>query len=253
MFEASIPAEILFKLIATCFPDAPSDFKSVPTPAHVIQQVKKLFAPKLQSDDLEAILESPEVKFADIDFTISTLSKHVDSMSVFDLRELLNYKVFPCEHGDACLNKPPEVVSNNEYMDKCLECPFYHHEKDKRRLFLTFSENDDFAYKANYQRNGDNAEFELSSKNFFESLFHPIFYKLFPCKRKYCEGSYFCPFKHSDKEKMEWDDKFLKLTSKQRDIFLKEKSLMSSLSPPDSGSFTDDTIGRDITIDKGGF
>lgn len=255
MLEASIPSDILYKLITTCFPDALiNDPQSLPTSLGAIQQIKKLFAPKLQPNDLEIILDSPEVKFADINFTISTLSKHVDSMSVFDLRELLNYKVFPCEHGDSCPNKPPEVVSNNEYMDKCLECPFHHHDKDKRRLFLTFSENDDFAYKANYLRTGDNiAELELCSKNFFESLFHPIFYKLFPCKRKYCEGSYFCPFKHSDKEKIEWDDKFMKLTNKQRDVFLKEKSLISSLSPPESNSFTDDALGKDGMTDKGGF
>jgi len=235
MIDSGIPQETLKKLMQNCFPEETTDSTHTnPTTQDIIKITKKLFAQKLKEDDIEEIFESPDMKLADVDTVVDILSKHVEKMSTLELRELLTYKAFPCEKGGSCPRRPPEIVPYNEYMDKCLECPFYHHEKDRRRLFLTFGENDDFAYKANYAKTGDTiAEIESCSKNFFESLFHPIFYKLFACKRKYCEGSYFCPYRHCDKEKAEWDEKFMRLTNKQRDLFLKEKPF---LMPHSNGS-----------------
>jgi hypothetical protein len=60
------------------------------------------------------------------------------------------YKAFPCPMGNNCTYKPPEIVPHNEYMDQYLLCPFYHHEKDRRRLVLHPSSSEDFLYKANY-------------------------------------------------------------------------------------------------------
>ncbi len=245
MQDSGVQPEILQKLFQTCFPEALNDLsKSYPSTQDAIKTVKKVFAAKLKEDDIEEFLESPDIKFADVDSAVNVLTNHIDKKAVLELRELLVYKAFACEKGDNCPNRPPEIVSNNEYMDKCLECPFHHHEKDKRRLFLTFTENDDFTYKANYTKTGDSmTEIEACSRNFFESLFHPIFYKLFPCKRKYCEGSYFCPFRHSDKEKNEWDERFMRLTNKQRDLFLKEKPfLMPSFYSNGSMSFPEEII-----------
>lgn len=221
--------ENLIAILEKYFPEffSNEDSSSL-TYSELFQLVKQTFASKL-SNDIEELLMSYEVKFADSDSALNILKKQVDSKAVLDIRELLIYKVFPCPAGNSCTSRPPEIVPHNEYMDQYLECPFYHHEKDRRRLSVTPTSTEDFTYKANYQKTVESmSDTDSYSRNFFESLFHPIFYKLFPCKRKYCNGSYLCPFRHSEKEKSQWDDRFLKLTKKQRDIFLKEKSYVGS-------------------------
>eukprot|EP00330_Aristerostoma_sp_ATCC50986_P002282 CAMPEP_0114579946 /NCGR_PEP_ID=MMETSP0125-20121206/4281_1 /TAXON_ID=485358 ORGANISM="Aristerostoma sp., Strain ATCC 50986" /NCGR_SAMPLE_ID=MMETSP0125 /ASSEMBLY_ACC=CAM_ASM_000245 /LENGTH=266 /DNA_ID=CAMNT_0001771115 /DNA_START=69 /DNA_END=872 /DNA_ORIENTATION=- len=208
------------------------------TNSELMDFVKNTFTPKFQND-IEDLLMSQEIKFADSDTALNILKKQIDTRAVLDVRELMIYKILPCPYGTNCVNKPPEIVPHNEYMDQYLECSFYHHEKDKRRVVLCADSNEDFTYKANYQKSGDSqSDIDAYSKNFFESLFHPIFYKLFPCKRKYCNGSYLCPFRHSEKEKNQWDEKFFKLTKKQRDIFLKEKSYVGSYVGSFNGSLT---------------
>jgi len=54
-------------------------------------------------------------------------------------------------------------------------------------------------------------------------MFHPIYYRLFQCKRTHCENSFFCPFFHTKDEKTTWDETFLTYIRKSRDVYTKEK------------------------------
>lgn len=221
--------EAMWPVVEMYFPELFSSTEaSEPTPDDVTQTLKLLFSQKVDND-LEDLLMCPEIKFADTDSALTLLKRQVECRAVLDLRELLFYKVLQCPCTINCVNRPPEIVPHNEYMDQYLLCPFYHHEKDRRRLVVSANSTEDFTYKANYQKIIESlTDTDIYSRNFFESLFHPIFYKLFVCKRKYCNGSYLCPFRHSEKEKTQWDERFYRLTKKHRDIFLKEKSYMGS-------------------------
>ena len=237
--------DLLKKLLDKYFPEITAKNSNNLSLNNLTQIIGQYFTMKM-NDDIRDLLESLDVKYADVDTAINILSKHVDSMAVMETREVLIYKVLPCPSGDSCTKKPAEVVPHNEYMDKSLECPFFHHERDRRRIVVECLEaEEEFIYKANYQKGVESlAENEGASKNFYESLFHPIFYKLFQCRRKYCKGSYLCPFKHSDREKEQWDDQFVKLTGKQRDIYLKEKAYSISLGSTNSLSSHEEQMQR---------
>jgi len=73
-----------------------------------------------------------------------------------------------------------------------------------RRIVITSTIEEEFVYKANYfeegkKRNGDKDKY---SQNYFESMFHPLYYKMFKCKREFCKNNcLFCPFYHDEEEK----------------------------------------------------
>lgn len=115
----------------------------------LIDFIRNTFAGKF-SNDVEDLLMSNEIKFADSDSALNILKKQIDTRAVLDVPELMIYKILPCPNGTNCVNKPPEIVPHNEYMDQYLECAFYHHDKDKRRVVLCADSNEDFTYKANY-------------------------------------------------------------------------------------------------------
>jgi hypothetical protein len=96
--------------------------------------------------------------------------------------KLCTYKTKPCELGFACPRFPRKIVNRNQYLDCELECLGYHHEQDKRRIVLN-DEANDFLYSANYAQGRESGVY---SENFFESLFHPLYFKLFPCQRPDC-------------------------------------------------------------------
>jgi len=244
--ESELQLDLLKSLLNKYFPEIISQDPTKLSLNYLIQVISQHFSFKL-NDDISDLLESLDVKYADVDTAISIMSKHVDTMAVLEPRELLIYKVLPCPLGSTCPKRPAEVVAHNEYMDKYLECPFFHHEKDRRRIVVESVEGDEeFIYKANYKKeeNINANDNEDGSKNFYESLFHPIFYKLFQCKRKYCKGTYFCPFQHSEKEKLQWDEKFTKMTGKQRETVLKEKSYCLSVGSSNSISSHEEQLQR---------
>jgi len=242
--QSDLQLDMLKKLLDKYFPEITAQDPSTLSLNSLIHQIESHFSLKLK-DDISDVLNSLDVKYADVDTAINILSKHVDSMSVMEPRELLIYKVLPCPLEENCSKKPAEIVPHNEYMDKFLECPFYHHEKDKRRIVVECIEEEEFTYKANYQKGGDaSVDNEGGSKNFYESLFHPVFYKLFQCRRRYCKGSYFCPFKHSEKEKEKWDEKILAMTGKQREVCLKEKAYLTSIGSTNSLSSHEEQLQK---------
>lgn len=152
------------------------------------------------------------------------MKKRISSSQIMNFAQVILYKVLPCPEKE-CLNCPRDVVIKNQYKDYEYECPFYHGEKDKRRLVMTSSINEEFIYKANYagEKNNNTADKEKCSLNYFESMFHPLYYKMFRCKREYCNFSLCCPFFHSEDEKKAWDRTFSNYIRKDRIDYVKEK------------------------------
>ena len=145
------------------------------------------------------------------------------------------YKVLPCPEAN-CPNRTREVVTQNQYKDAEYECPFYHHDKDRRRNVIMSEGNEEFAYKANYFEEGKNhTEKDKYSYNYFESMFHPLYYKMFRCKRTYCNSHRLCPFYHHEDEKKAWNNTFNTFVQKERVNYVKDKQkYYDSISPLDT-------------------
>jgi len=83
---------------------------------------------------------------------------------------------------------------------------------------------EEFVYKANYFEEGKrSSDKDKYSQNYFESIFHPLYYKMFRCKREYCNFSQLCPFYHSEDEKKTWDRTFSNYIRKDRISYVKDK------------------------------
>jgi len=153
-------------------------------------------------------------------------------------KDLLEYKVHPCENSE-CSNYPRTTVANNQYLETELKCTGYHHTKDQRRQSIrtlqTFT--GEFEYQANYFRDGKcPLPKERYSNNFFESLYHPLYYKQFVCKREHCEKSAYCPYFHSEKEKVEWEVIFEQNLKLNRKLFLSTKTRLTQ--SPDTSKYS---------------
>jgi len=144
-------------------------------------------------------------------------------MQVMGFAQIVLYKVLPCPEAN-CPNRPREIATHNQYKDYEYQCPFYHHERDRRRLVITPNIGEEFVYKANYFEEGKrSSDKEKYSQNYFESMFHPLYYKMFRCKREYCNFSQVCPFFHSEEEKKTWDKLFSNYIRKDRISYVKDK------------------------------
>jgi hypothetical protein len=141
-------------------------------------------------------------------------------------KDLLSYKTTRCENPH-CPHNPRTTVPNNQYLETELQCPGYHHTKDARRPPIKDLKGftGEFEYQANYFKEGrcqgDKNKF---SQNFFESLYHPLYYKQFSCKRSYCDKSKYCPYFHSEREKIEWELIFEQNLKVNRKVFLSTKT-----------------------------
>jgi hypothetical protein len=141
------------------------------------------------------------------------------ALQIQTFAQIVLYKTLPCPRGQACKGKPREIAPYNQYSDEELSCVFYHHHKDRRRIPITPRVRDEFLYKANYDRKKDVPNNAKYSRNYFESIYHPIYYKLFKCKRVGCNQSYFCPFNHNETEKLLWDEIFQMYFLKRREMY----------------------------------
>jgi len=181
-------------------------------------QIKELFQdtsdPNFYKSLIKNMMTSPEEKNSDM------LNKRLSAMQVMSFSQITLYKVLPCL-DQSCPNRPREVATHNQYKDYEYECPFYHHDKDRRRMVVPAVIDEEFVYKANY--GSGNAEREKHSLNYFESMFHPLYYKMFRCKREYCNFSHCCPFYHSEEEKKTWDKVFSNFIRKDRISYVKDK------------------------------
>ena len=140
-------------------------------------------------------------------------------IQVMSFPKIILYKTLPCPKGQQCKGKPREIAPYNQYSDEELSCGFYHHHKDRRRITITHRVHDEFLYKANYDRKKEIVNNAVYSRNYFESIYHPIYYKLFKCKRVGCNKSYYCPFNHNNAEKILWDEIFQIYFLKKREMY----------------------------------
>jgi len=164
---------------------------------------------------LKKMIESADAENADV------IKKRLSASQVMSFAQIILYKVLPCSKEE-CMGRPRETVIQNQYKDYEYECPFYHHEKDQRRMVITAKLTDEFVFKANYSEN-KTEDSSKCSQNHFESVFHPLYYKLFKCKREHCNVSVHCPFYHTEEEKKTWDRSFSNYIRKDRISYVKEK------------------------------
>lgn len=151
------------------------------------------------------------------------LPQNFSPVSVMSFAQITLYKVLPCPDPH-CPGCPREIATHNQYKDFEYQCPFYHHERDRRRVVISLGAAEEFAYKANYYEEGRRGgEKDKYSQNYFESMFHPLYYKMFRCKRDFCNHSAFCPFFHCEEEKKMWDDTFCTYIRKDRVSYVKDK------------------------------
>lgn len=187
-------------------------------------QVKELFENKDETDEmyrqiLESLMSGTDASGSS-DFFNKTEQK---KPKVMNFAQIVLYKTLPCP-DENCRNRPREIATHNQYKDNEYECPFYHHDRDCRRVVVTSSVDEEFVYKANYYEEGKrHADREKYSQNYFESMFHPLYYKMFKCKREFCNESHFCPFFHNEEEKKSWDQSFADCIKKDRISYVKDK------------------------------
>jgi hypothetical protein len=185
-------------------------------------QIKELFQdssdPQMYKHLLKNIISTPEDPDAS-----GLISKRLSVMQVMSFAQIVLYKVLLCPDNN-CPNKPREIATHNQYKDYEYQCPFYHHDRDRRRLVITPNIGEEFVYKANYFEEGKrSSDKDKYSQNYFESIFHPLYYKMFRCKREYCNFSQLCPFYHSEDEKKTWDRTFSNYIRKDRISYVKDK------------------------------
>jgi len=191
---------------------------------------------------------APEEPIADIQTspvtttTVPTSSAPNASKLLF--RELLEYKTTRCQDPN-CQFNPRTTVANNQYLEMELQCHGYHHAKDFRRTPIkdmkTFT--GEFEYQANYYKDGRcPLAKEKYSQNFFESLYHPLYYKQFACKRSFCDKTKYCPYFHSEREKTEWELIFEQNLRVNRKVFLSTKTRQTQ-EPISSGIKSPGSIG----------
>ena len=184
-------------------------------------QIRELFQSKEDIMDYEAAIQDLLVHLS-ANATLGAVEQS-NSTELMTFAQIVLYKVLPCQDHN-CRRCPREVVTHNQYKDAEYECPFYHHDKDRRRLVISAEIREEFEYKANYfddrRPTGNRADY---SQNYFESMFHPLYYKMFRCKRAQCNAHQFCPAFHNEKERLMWDNYFSSFMGKNRVSYVKDK------------------------------
>jgi len=192
-------------------------------------QIKELFEISFDAELCRQLLKNvaPLPEGAEL----KILPQNYSPISVMSFAQIILYKVLPCPDND-CSKCPREIATHNQYRDFEYDCPFYHHERDRRRLVITPNPDEEFAYKANYFEEGRRrGEKEKHSQNYFESMFHPLYYKMFRCKRDFCNQSVCCPFHHSEEEKKMWDETFSNFIKKDRVSYVKDRQKFPERKP----------------------
>ena len=151
------------------------------------------------------------------------IEKKLSKKVVLAMIHILFYKTLPCTKGNQCKHFPRKIVHKNDFLDIELDCYFYHHEKDRRRHVLNDGEKE-FKYAGNFGCGKKACGKSVYSLNFFESLYHPLYYKNFRCVRTKCEESVLCPYNHSSEEKNIWATTFKNFFEKDREIFTKKRN-----------------------------
>jgi hypothetical protein len=211
------------------------------------EMMEKLFSP-LKDTNINVIILSNLLGVENLVEACKNLNAKLSQIQVMNFSQLILYKSLPCPNGENCECLPREIATNNQYYDKELSCPFYHHYRDQRRVCINELLQEEFTYQANYfdedkQQVGNK---ESYSQNYFESMFHPLYYKMFQCSRKYCKAAPYCPFYHAEDEKRIWGDNFLKFINKERVSYVKERKKSSQMSSTENSFISDSSPKSDI-------
>jgi len=185
-------------------------------------QIQELFENSYDITQYKTLLQS--VSLLKDEAEVGAFSNSITNSHVMSFAQVALYKVLLCPHK-TCPRYPREIATHNQYTDPEYECPFYHHERDRRRLVISLNKDDEeFVYKANYYEEGRRfGDKDKYSQNYFESMFHPLYYKMFKCKRDYCNSCKFCPFFHHEDEKRTWDNTFKTFLKKDRASYVRDK------------------------------
>ena len=198
------------------------------------EMIERLFS-SLKEQNINLFILSSLLNGSNLTDACKYLNQQLSNMQVMQFAQLTLYKVLPCPNGENCEHLPREIATNNQYYDRELSCPFYHHYRDQRRICINDKLKDEFMYQANYfDEEKPVGVKENYSQNYFESMFHPLYYKMFQCARKYCKAAPFCPFYHTEEEKKIWGDYFLQYINKERVAYVKEKKKNGNNSSEDS-------------------
>jgi hypothetical protein len=193
-------------------------FRNITKESQIMELFQDSSDPHTYKNILRNIIASPEEASAN-----EMITKRLSVMQVMSFAQIVLYKVLPCQDVN-CPNQAREIATHNQYKDYEYQCPFYHHDRDRRRLVIAPKIDEEFVYKANYFEEGKRSSEKLKySGNYFESMFHPLYYKMFRCKREYCNFSQLCPFYHTEEEKKTWDKTFSNYIRKDRITYVKDK------------------------------
>lgn len=157
--------------------------------------------------------------------TNTIMEKRLAKRVALEMLHLIFYKTLPCPEGNLCKFIPRKIVNKNDFLDEELNCCYYHHEKDRRRFVLNGREKTqkEFKYAGNFF-DGKSNDKSAFSHNFFESLYHPLYYKNFRCVRTECSQSVLCPYNHSAEEKIISSLIFKNFFGKEKEIFTKKRN-----------------------------
>lgn len=195
--------------------ETPKKFFNV-SPLSLKFYIEELFSelshPKMQQE----ILKELDLLFRDLEVPCNLVENSV----VMTFAQLCLYKIFPCCESN-CPNKPRFIVTQNNYQTNEYKCPFQHHERDKRRLIFSHYSEKAFLYTFFYHEGRTTEDPLHCSQNYFESMFHPLYYKLFACKNDGCTLGKFCPRFHNETEKEAWNRTFKEVIGKERVAFMK--------------------------------
>ena len=136
--------------------------------------------------------------------------------SMLTIEELLKYKLFKCPNAE-CPYRPSKEKTE-KFKNKDLICPFWHFDYDKRREVIqqtVLSSPQPTGVKTEYhakmcEKKGCRFKEKcFFSHNFFESYYHPLYYKKFSCEEnlgKECDKNKYCPYVHKKEEEDCWTE-----------------------------------------------
>ena len=203
-------------------PKKPIDTPLPTTHNELLSFIAKLFI-AFQKDEQQTWLQMGNLHLLP-DSVLKLYQKKCVQVQTMNWIQLLCYKAVECPNIKHCRSFREQKMLHNQFYDFELECPFYHDKKDRRRIIFPEEPQEEFMYKGKYQEGISEENMNPGySHNYFESVYHPLFYKFFDCKRVQCRGSIYCPMKHADEERIAWEEEFSMNWRKDRSIYYPKK------------------------------
>ena len=179
------------------------------------KQKKKEVNPK--STELLKNLNDAGTEESKANYVLSVELDEKIAPKILTIQELRQYKLEKCNNPD-CPNKPVKE-KNEKFKNKDFKCPYWHFDYDKRRDVMApniagnpgNTGGTPLAYHAKMcdKKGCRFKEKCLFGHNFFESYYHPLYYKKFNCKENLngeCDGNRYCPYVHEKEEEEYWTE-----------------------------------------------